>query len=132
ISCPFAVVRFRNFGFARWNVCPMLTPLGALTNPFSQKFDFFGRQRVFLVRHSFLGIRRFEPTDHLAFFRMARNDGQLARLGSVECILPEKKTESTVALYAAVAGDAVLVQDGFDLRIEINSILSACTQAKEQ
>src|SRR5690606_7806921 len=129
---PSGVIRFGHFRLLGRNVCPMISPLRPLTNPLSQQLDFFWRQRIFLIRHALLRIGGLQPADHLTLVRMARNYCELAGLGGVQGVLPEEKAETAVSLHTTMAGNTGLVENGFDLRIEIDSFVTTRTQSKEQ
>ena len=66
-----------------------------------------------------------DPADELTFFRVAGNNGILAGFGGVKGLLPKEDAEAAILLYAPMAGDAMLVQNGFDLGTEVRFSLIA-------
>ncbi len=51
---------------------------------------------------------------------MSRYDGRLAGFGFAQCLLSEKQAEAPLFFDPAMAGDAIFIEDGFDLRAVID------------
>ena len=101
---------------------PMLAPFRALGDPFPQglHIGFAEARAVVGLRHEIVGIIGDHTGDHFRFLRLPGHDDGFPRLAFSENLVAENERDSAGLLDPAVAGDAVLVEDGLDVAGEIN------------
>jgi hypothetical protein len=95
---------------------------GSFLDPAAEQRDLSGCERFvgFPRRHDLLGIGRLDPLDQGAPVRITRNDGgaALAVRDEREFAAVEAESGLAAARVRAMAGVAVLRQDGFDRLVE--------------
>ena len=103
----------------------MFPPWRTLFNPLGQNRDVALPQRLFLVRHAILRILGSDPSNHFTVIRIPRNDAPFSGLCSVNSLVAEENAEIAVALDAAMTADAVLVENGLNVRAEVDPPFAA-------
>jgi hypothetical protein len=110
----------------------MLSPFGTLSNPCFEQVDFFFRKLCSLIRHSEFRIGMGESLDQLAGIGTAGHDRRKAGIIDGESFFLEKNAKSTIFLHATVAGDAVFIQDWFDLSAVVDFFFGAKKEEPDQ
>ena len=93
----------------------------SLADPFFQKMDLLGSQRLVRLRrrHHFVGIRRANPSNQFALFGLSRNDGSALVGGSEQ---PFAGIEPQVGLAFVAIGpvteETVVRKDGADIAVK--------------
>jgi hypothetical protein len=64
--------------------------------------------------------------------RVAWNNTQLSGLSSVKRLLSEEHTKIPASLYAAMAADAMFIQNRFNLRTKIHPVILAGHRAADE
>ena len=101
----------------------MLAPLRTLGDPLAQRCDILIAEPRTMVglRHEVIGIIGDDARDHFRLLRFPGHHDGFPRLAFSENLIAENERNLARLLDAAVAGDAVLVEDGLDVAREVDS-----------
>ena len=110
-------------GGGRGQKCPMVTVFGPFGNPAPEKFFLLRRQYFvdFCRRHPLVLIIGEYAADDLTLLRLARNYGNRAGLGGLQCFLTHIEPQLGLAGpgIETMAAKARVRHDGPDVTIEI-------------
>ena len=97
----------------------MIAPLGTLVNPVTEEVNFVFFQGRVVERHSFFRVVKCQSADHFAGIGITGNDGEFARFSRSHGFVPEQQTKTRRFFDSSMTGNALLVQNRFDLGIII-------------
>lgn len=98
----------------------MLFPFSTFGDPCFDELDFccFERGAVFRLGHHFLGIFAADATHDIRGIGFSWHDGDLPRFGLHERAIPINERKSARFFNPAMAGCAILQEDGTDIAIK--------------
>ena len=132
----FRISDFRNDRPLRLVERPMPFPRRTRQNPFPQRLDLLGLQRLVRIRgrHLVIEVRGGDAQPEFALREFARHHGRLVlrRLLEKSFLGVEAQTGLAMIRIRPVAGEAVVREDGPHVAIELNLVRRARGQRRRQ
>ena len=120
---PFGILHLRRFVSFRSSERPVLAPRRTFCDPSAECLDIRIAEAwaVLGLRHEIIFIIRNDAGDHFGKLGLAGDDDGFSRLTLAQHLVAENEGNIARLFDSAVASDAVFVQNGLDVPVEIDS-----------